>query len=202
MVEIVLEMFICGFAAICLMVVHELSKGIVYKFIQYKADCKRSYMHSIWEVYRYIDPVGVILAITSHVVFSKPYMFRIQDKRTNRIIGFTGFFVIALCFLGSVFAIRCHVFGVEGLYTLNGNGIGPKVITLFLQYIAILSGGMFLTNLFPVSTFDMGLIIAGFSSHKYLNLIKKDGIIKMIYILVVLLDLMNYGVYRLLSVIL
>lgn len=202
MIEIVLEMVICSFAAICLMVVHELSKGIVYRLIQYKAGNKRKYMHSIWEVQRYIDPVGMLLAITSHVVFSKPYMFRIQDKKTNRVIGFTGLFVIVLCFLGSVFAIQCHVLGVEGLYTLNGKGMIPKVITLLLQYIAILSGGMFITNLFPVATFDMGLIIAGFSSNKYLNLIKKDGIIKLIFILVVLLDLINYGVYRLLSVIL
>ena len=123
-------------------------------------------------------------------------MFRIQKKRTNLILGITGFLVLLLCFGGSIFALRCHVFGVQGMIALSGQGLGIKCVTLLIQYLAILSLGMLIANLFPISTFDMGLVIAGISSQKYLNIIKMDGVIKIIFILAVLLNLIHYGSYR------
>ena len=92
-----------------------------------------------------------------------------------------------------------RVFGVSGIVTLEGHGLAAKIITLFIQYIAIISFGMFCTNLFPVSTFDMGLLIAGYSSRKYLGIIKMDAVIKVILIITVFVDLINYGSYRLIS---
>ncbi len=194
--ELLFEFLICGMAAVFLMVAHELSKALVYKLIQRVAGNKRTYQSSVFALHHYIDPVGVILSITSSVVLSKPYMFRIRDKKTNLVLGVTGFLVLAACFVGSVAAIRSHAFGVSGMETLEGCGIGAKSATLFLQYLAILSFGMFVTNLFPVSTFDMGLLIAGVSSRKYLGIIRMDGVIKLIYIITLFLDLIHYGGYR------
>lgn len=202
MQEIILEWFICAFAAVVLMVVHELSKAVVYMGIQKAKGNRRTYTHSIWEVHRYLDPVGVILSITSCVTFSKPFMFRIQDKKVNRVLGITGFAVLLLCFVGSMAALKMHVLGVSGMTTLEGRGIVAKVITLFIQYIAILSLGMFLTNLFPISTFDMGLLIASASSQKYLGIIKMDAVIKIIFIVTIFLDLVYYGGYRLIHLLL
>ncbi len=199
MEELIIEFIICVAAAAVLMVVHELSKAMVYMGIQRRRKNSRKYSHSIWEVHRYLDPVGIILSVTSGVAFSRPFMFRIQDKRINRILGITGFLVIILCFLSSMAALRCHVFGVSGMETLEGQGFTAKIITLFIQYIAIVSFGMFCTNLFPVSTFDMGLLIAGYSSQKYLGIIKMDAVIKVIFMVTVFLDLINYGGYRLIS---
>ena len=199
MKELILEFAICAAAAALLMIVHELSKAIVYTCIQRYWKNSRVYSHSIWEVHRYLDPVGIILSMTSSVAFSRPFMFRIQDKKVNRILGITGFLVIILCFGGSMAALKCHVFGVSGLQTLEGQGTAAKIITLFIQYIAIVSFGMFCTNLFPVSTFDMGLLIAGYSSQKYLAIIKMDAVIKVIFMVAVFLDLIHYGGYRLIS---
>lgn len=199
MKELILEFAICAAAAAVLMVVHELSKAVVYMGIQCHRKNSRTYSHSIWEVHRYLDPVGIILSVTSSVAFSRPFMFRIQDKKVNRILGITGFFVIILCFGASMAALKCHVFGVSGLQTLEGQGTAAKIITLFIQYIAIVSFGMFCTNLFPVSTFDMGLLIAGCSSQKYLGIIKMDAVIKVIFMVTVFLDLIHYGGYRLIS---
>lgn len=199
MKELILEFAICAAAAALLMIVHELSKAIVYTCIQRYRKNSRVYSHSIWEVHRYLDPVGIILSMTSSVAFSRPFMFRIQDKKVNRILGITGFLVIILCFGGSMAALKCHVFGVSGLQTLEGQGTAAKIITLFIQYIAIVSFGMFCTNLFPVSTFDMGLLIAGYSSQKYLAIIKMDAVIKVIFMVAVFLDLIHYGGYRLIS---
>ncbi len=202
MEEILLEAAICVAAASLLMVVHELSKALAYMAIQRREGTRRKYSHSVWEVYRYLDPVGILLSVTSSVAFSKPFMFRIQKKRTNLILGITGFLVLLLCFGGSVFAIHCHVLGVQGMTALSGQGLGRKCIALLLQYLAILSLGMLIANLFPVSTFDMGLVIAGISSQKYLNIIKMDGVIKIIFILAILLNLIHYGSYKVIHLLL
>lgn len=195
MKEIILEIVICALAASLLMIIHELTKALVYLGIQKKEGSKRKF-HGVWALYRYLDPVGVILSVTSSVAFSRPFMFRIQNKKTNFILGITGFLVLLLCFSGSMYAIHSQVLGVRGMYTLVGHGFWRKCVTLFIQYIAIISAGMFLANLFPVSTFDMGLVIAGISPEKYLNIIKMDAVIKVIFILAVLLNLIHYGSYR------
>lgn len=196
MSELLLEFVICAMAAAFLMIVHELSKSVVFMIMQGR-EGRKKYSHSIWLLYRYIDPIGILLAITSSVTFSKPFMFRIRDKRTNRVLGITGFLVLLLCFAASITAIRLHAFGVSGMTTLKGRGIVPMVVTLWIQYSAILSGGMFVANLFPVSIFDMGLLIAGISSEKYLNIIKMDAVIKLIFIITIILGLIHYGCYRL-----
>lgn len=199
MKELLLECVICLCVAAFLMVVHELAKSIVYMLIQHIKGNKRRYTHSIWALQHYIDPVGLLLAVAGSVTFSKPFMFRIQEKKTNRILGFTGFLVLIVCFASSVLALRFHVLGASGLETLQGHGFVAKAAVLTIQYIAILSFGMIVANLFPVSTFDMGLIIAGFSAQKYLNIIKMDAIIKTIFIITVIIGLIQYGGYRLLE---
>ena len=42
---------------------------------------KAAFSHSMWAVYRYIDPIGLILAVVSNVPFSKPFMFRVIGIR-------------------------------------------------------------------------------------------------------------------------
>ena len=190
------EIVICACAAVTLMIVHELAKILVYMGMQKKAGIKKEYSHSIWAVYRYIDPVGVILSVTSQVVLSKPFMFRIYNKKYNRILGFTGFFVLLCLFFGNLYAIKMHAFGVQGLKVVTSAGIWNEAGGLYIQYMALLSIGMFLTNLFPVSTFDMGLLIAGVSSKKYLGIIKMDAVIKLIYVLALFVDLFYFGAYR------
>lgn len=199
MKEILLEWVICAVAACFLMILHELAKSIVYMGMQRRAGKIKKYTHSIWALHRYIDPIGVILALTSSVSFSKPFMFRIRDKKMNRVLGFTGFFVLFAIFVCSIFALRTHVFGVVQMKTLENAGFLPKIVTLFIQYTAVLSFGMLVTNLFPISTFDMGLIIAGFSAQKYLSIIKMDAVIKIILIVTLLFDLIQYGGYRLIA---
>ena len=199
MEELVLEIVVCVMAASVLMVLHELSKALVYMAIRRREQRGKKLSHSVWELYRYVDPAGIILSVTSSVAFSRPFMFRIQKKSTNLILGLTGFLVLFLCFLGSMYAIHSHVLGVQGMTVPGGQGLGRKCAALFIQYSAILSCGMFMANLFPISTFNMGLVIAGFSSEKYLNIIKMDSVIKIIFILAVLLNVIHYGSYRLIQ---
>ena len=202
MKEILLEWGICIIAACVLMILHELTKSLVYLGMQRRAGSVKKYTHSVWAVHRYLDPVGIILAITSGVSFSRPFMFRIRDRKMNRVLGFAGFLVLLVAFISSILALRFHVFGVVRMQTPESADLFPKIVTLFIQYIAILSFGMFVTNLFPISTFDMGLVIAGFSAQKYLSIIKMDAIIKIIFIVALLFDLIQYGGYRFIGLLL
>lgn len=202
MQEILLETVICLFTAALLMILHEFVKASVYMALQRAAGSKRKFHNSIWKLHRYVDPVGLILSVTSCAPVSRPFMFRIREKKWNRILGIVGFLTIILTFSLSVLALRMHVFGVNGMQTLEGQGFLVKVITLFLQYTALLSLGMFVVNLFPVSTFDMGLLIAGFSARHYLGIIKKDAIIKMVLIFTLMIDWIHSGVIRIISLLL
>lgn len=202
MEQMILEMAVCALAASFLMIVHELSKALMYMALRRTGERQQRFSHSIWQVYRYVDPVGVILSVTSSVAFSRPFMFRIQKKKTNLILGITGFAVLLICFGASMIAIHSNVLGVQGMTVMTGQSLWIKCATLFIQYVAIISCGMFIANLFPISTFDMGLVIAGFSSQKYLNIIKMDAVIKIIFILSVLLNLIHYGSYRFIKLLL
>lgn len=195
MKEILLEIVLCLAAAACLMIFHESVKVIVYTV------CRRGksrFRVSPWKVWRYIDPVGLILAVTSYVPVSRPYFFRIRDQRTNRLLGIAGLLSLVFVLTGCVVLLRRCYGGLDGISHMAVIHWWERLLPMFLQYLSLLSFGMLVINLFPVSTFDMGLLLAGFSSAMYLRIIKSDGTIKMIVILVLLLDLIRYGAARLL----
>lgn len=91
MKEIALEILICIIAAISLMVIHELTKSIVYLIVRKIQGQAASQNNSILALWRYIDPLGILLSVVCFVPFSKPHLFRIRDKKTNMILGITGF---------------------------------------------------------------------------------------------------------------
>lgn len=201
MVEILLEIGICLAVAVILMIVHELAKSVCYRLLRKKQKEQRQFLHSIWAVWRYLDPVGLLLSVVCYVPVSKPYMFRIRDRKMNRILGTAGLLTLILIFVSSVLILRGVYGGAAGLSS-GGSGLFEKVTALFWQYVAILSLNMLVANLFPISTFDMGLLIAGISGEKYLGIIKSDAVIKMIFVFTLLLDVIHYGCIRLLQFIL
>lgn len=99
MKEMVFEWLICILCASVLMIIHEMVKTAIYLLQKRRMHQKAAFSHSMWAVYRYIDPIGLILAVVSNVPFSKPFMFRVRDKKTNLVMGISGF-----CILVAVFA--------------------------------------------------------------------------------------------------
>lgn len=189
MTKILFESALCLLAASLLMIVHEGAKVWVYALYKGK-DAK--WKASPWKFWRYIDPIGLILSLTSSAPISKPFFFRIYDKKTNRILGIAGFLVLIAVYACSMWALRTVYGGLNGLARLEVSSWYQGSLPLFLQYLALMSFGMLCANLFPVSTFDMGLVIAGHSSKAYLNIVKADGIIKLIFLLVLLLGMIRY----------
>lgn len=185
MKDIALEILICTIVAALLMIIHELTKSIAYLCVRRAEGRKVSQSSNILAVWRYVDPLGMLLSVVCLVPFSKPYLFRIRDKKTNMVLGITGFSVLFALFVGSIFILKTtHAF------------------PLFWQYVAILSFDMFIANMFPISTFDIGLVIAGVSSRHYLHIIKADSAIKLIFIVALMSDLIRFICVKLLGLIL
>ena len=194
MKRLILEIVICLVAAVLLMVLHELFKAVIFVLLRVKENNKQSIKRrGIWKLRRYIDPVGLVLAVTCYVPVSKPFMFRIRDKKTNLIIGISGLVFLAVIFFGSVQMLHI-IYGTNAnaADALNSSG-NRRAGILFWQYMQMLSFDYFIVNLFPVSTFDMGHIIAGKSARIYLGIIKADTQIKLLLILTLFLNLINAG---------
>lgn len=194
MKRLILEIVICLVAAVLLMVLHELFKAVIFVLLRVKENNKQSIKRrGIWKLWRYIDPVGLVLAVTCYVPVSKPFMFRIRDKKTNLIIGISGLMFLAVIFFGSVQMLHI-IYGTNAnaAAALNSSG-NCRAGILFWQYMQMLSFDYFIVNLFPVSTFDMGHIIAGKSARIYLGIIKADTQIKLLLILTLFLNLINAG---------
>lgn len=161
-------------AASCLvMILHEIPKTVLF----FRMEHKRGLLKELLHLFHYVDPIGLIFSIAGNAPFSKSYVFRAKNKRTNVCLGLTGYGTLFLIFILS-----------SVLRGLAGQNL---YMTLFFQNMAIASVGMFVVNLFPAAAFNMGLIIAGTSQEKYLSILKSDYIIKMILILAVLLGLVR-----------
>ena len=108
MKEILIETGSCLVAAMLLMIWHEVIRLIVYACCQRSVHCFRT---TPWKVWRYIDPIGLILSLTSCVPISKPYFYRVRDPITNRRLGVAGLVSLLMVFAGSILVLR---FGYGG----------------------------------------------------------------------------------------
>lgn len=173
--------------AAIVMILHELPKAYIFNHIsRHKEPGKK---HNIYRIHHYIDPVGMLLCITNGAGFSKPYMYRIKDQKTNLKLGVVGFLSLLLTFLVSILAVRFG-FGITATSTFSDQA---SFIELLAQntviQIAFISISMFIVNLFPLSTFDMGLCVAGKSPSKYFAIIRNDYSLKMILLLLIIFRL-------------
>jgi hypothetical protein len=178
-------------AACIIMIFHELSKAIVYN-IRNKEQSTKTKMN-IYKINHYIDPIGLIFSITTATGFSKPYMYRIKEKKTNFLLGITGFISLIVIFIVSLILFKMN-YGAEGV--LLYETISLKFYIKYFFYnlnfmLVILSFTMIIVNMFPISTFDMGLLIAGKSPSKYFSIIKNDQYIKMILVLTIVFDIIR-----------
>ncbi len=160
-------------AACLVMIIHELVKSIVF-VARSKNASKDKY--EIFRVYQYIDPIGLLFCLFGFAGFSKPYMYRMRDRKTNFWVGIAGF--LTLLMLAAAGLLVCQ---------------STDSLTVFVvsQYVSVFSIGMFFVNLFPVSVFDLGLVIAGAAPDKFFSIIKNDYVIKMILILTIILGIIK-----------
>lgn len=159
-------------AACLVMIVHELAKSVVFVLRSKSTQDKLE----IFRIYQYIDPIGLLFCLYGFAGFSKPYMYRMRDRRTNFYVGLTGF-------------VTLFALAAAGLVLCKNTSSLP--VFVLAQYVSVLSIGMFFVNLFPISVFDLGLILAGVAPDKFFSIIRNDYIIKMLLILTVILGMMR-----------
>lgn len=170
-------------AAMIVMVAHELPKTVVYYTMD--RDTKKRSLKYALRFQHYIDPVGLIFCVATHGGFSKPYMYRIKDKKLNKALGITGYLSLFLVFSLSVLALKFffHVTTADGAFQYDASMGMIAVIGMYLCFnLSFISLGMFLVNLFPIATFDMGNIIAGVSPVKFFEYLRKDYFMKILLI--------------------
>lgn len=185
MKEQLLQLIAVIFASMLVMILHELPKSIMYNYCNKKQS--RSTRMNIYKVYHYIDPIGLLLCITTYAGFSKPYMYRIKEKRTNLLLGLTGCLSLILCLLVSMGIWKIHFTTMDSkVYSTTIEWIILSFPNYFVQSVAFVSVNMLIVNLIPISTFDMGLIVAGKSPSRYFSIIRNDYMIKMILLVLVL----------------
>lgn len=160
-------------AACFIMIVHELAKSMVFVFRSRKTTPEK---YRIFRIYQYIDPIGLLFCLFGYAGFSKPYMYRMKDRKTNLYVGITGF-------------VTLLVLAAAGLFFCKTTG--NVMVFVFSQYVSVLSIGMIFVNLFPVSVSNLGLIVAGISADKFYSIIKNDYTIKMILILTIILGIIR-----------
>lgn len=185
-----ISLFASIIAGSFIMILHELPKAIIYNLRNKEQSAQQK--RNIWKVLHYIDPIGLIFCITTYSGFSKPYMYRIKDKKTNLILGITGLLSLFILFLIGLTIFRLTSQNNTMLtYTNNFEYFYKYFSYSFAYFLTLMSLTMFVVNLFPVSTFDLGLIIAGKSPSRYFAIIKNDYLIKMILILVLMFGLIQ-----------
>lgn len=197
---IVLVASICAGALV--MILHEFPKALLFHILERKrtdTDSKeaskkpesKEKQQKLMSLHHYIDPIGLIFCVILRVGFSKPYYYRIRDKKLSRMLGLTGLISLLLQFLVSSALLR-FVFGMDGRILVPNNvSFGYEFFLYLLSCYSIISIGMFLTNLFPIVAFDMGLLIASASPLKFYSIIRGDYLIKMVWLFTVLLGILN-----------
>ena len=184
-----IEKFACVLATIiaaCLvMILHEIPKTIIYKIRVKKKQPKVN-------IVQFIDPVGLIFAVVGYCGFSKPYAYHVRDKKTNLWIGYVG--MITLIFLFLVTTLGCKYIMSPFVVAYAGTGT-MEYVSVFLfwivQYMGVVSVGMFFVNLFPIVPFNMGNLIAGYSTSKLLSILKSDYELKMLYFLAMIFGIIK-----------
>lgn len=176
-------------AAAIVMILHELPKSLLYCTKEGKLSKKSLYR--ILSIQHYIDPIGVVLCVTTFAGFSKPHMYRIKNKSLNKALGITGFISLAVIYLISVFVLK-HVFGLNHTMEYRTSiSLFEEILLYLFCNISFISFGMFLVNLFPIATFDMGNLIAGISPVKFFDYVRKDYFTKIILIFILMLGIVT-----------
>ncbi len=183
--EYLIQIVASLFAALLVMILHEIPKAMVYRL----QSQKKVSLIKVLYLPQYIDPIGLIFCVLSLAGFSKPYRYEIKEKKNASYIGITGLLCLLLCTVVAYFAYSVCYGGLQIDQLLVDMDISQRFNYYFICYILLISLGMFVVNLFPISAFDMGLIIAGKSTESFIHIIRSDTFIKIALFIVLFTEI-------------
>ncbi len=189
------------FSGCLVMIFHEFPKA----FLTYRMD-KKMYHKALFrfrEIFRfkeYLDGLGLFFLIIGSAGFSRPYLIRFRERHSNLLVGLTGWIALIVSFFISIIVLRLGFHMDDSLIIITSQGMVVQFLNLLFFYLAVFSLGMFLTNLFPMSTNDMALVIAGVRPDRFLPLVKMDYMTKAVWLFLVLIRLIPTIGIRLITV--
>ena len=196
--EQLIQMVASLFAALLVMILHEIPKTVVYNIVSEK----KAPLSKVFYLPQYIDPIGLIFCVFSLAGFSKPYRYEIKNKKNAAYIGVIGLISLLLCTMFAYFTYRYFYTGLQIDQFLLDMNMSNRFTYYFRCYFLLISLGMFIVNLFPISAFDMGFIIAGKSIKKYIYIIRTDTFIKLALLIVLFTEVIPMGCIRMINLLL
>lgn len=189
------------FSGCLLMILHEFPKALLTYQMDKKLYQKPLFpLRKVFRVTEYFDGLGLFFLIVGSAGFSRPYLVRFRERQGNLLTGLTGVLSLMVSFFVSVIILRLGFHMDSPFAIITSRGVWVQFFNLFFFYSAIFSFGMFLTNLFPMSTNDMALVIAGLRPDRFLPLIKMDYVTKAVWLFLILMRLIPTIGVRLLEV--
>lgn len=186
MYERIIMLLTSFIAAMIVMIIHEVPKSISYILHNPK---KIKNLKYVLKFYLYLDPIGVILFVICQAGFSKPYMYGIRDRKNNIRLGVIGFLsTLLLAVLASGIFAYCFPDDI----VFDKTDVTTYLLYSLIYYIVLFSITMMFVNLFPVSTFDFPLIIAGIYPNRYFTIIKADIFSKLLLLLFIIIGVVSF----------
>lgn len=164
-------------AACFVMSSHEHVKIQVYYIINKKS--AGIYPKSNRRLWKYIDPVGMLLFIFCNAGFSKSTTFFLKDKRTSLYLGLYG--ILSQLIMFFLFCGIARIMLNTSWLQLTGNSMVAYFVYFLNSLVfrlALFSLSSVLVNLFPMSAFDMGLLLTGKSMENFFKILKMDSFVK------------------------
>lgn len=181
--KIIIELISILLASITVMLIHEIPKTMVYMHLNpLQRSLRKS---SIFNIRQYIDPIGLILMITTKVGFSKPYNYRIKDKKTNLVIGVVG---ISSLIIFILFVISFFI-GLKNIQIKNSYII--LFIEIFFENCLYLSIAMLIINILPITPLDMSHIIANKSPSMYFKIYQNEKLYQLLLMILIIFGVIN-----------
>lgn len=169
--KIIIDLLAKVIAACFVMIIHEFTKAQIYIIINKKNINNNYNIRNENNILKYIDPIGLLLYIFCNAGFSRPTIFFLRDKKTSSNLGIFGLLSHMI-----IFFLFCGVARI--MLTESSISYFSYFLNSLVFRLALFSFSGFIVNLIPLSTFDMGLIIAGKSVDHFINLLRMDLFMK------------------------
>ncbi|MFP4697471.1 MAG: hypothetical protein ACLFMO_02070 [Eubacteriales bacterium] len=193
MIDNIIKLGALLIAAMIVMILHELPKSMAYIYLNPLQRMQNN--NSIYKLRQYIDPIGLIFFVTARVGFSKPFAYRISDKKTNMSLGVVGL-ASSLCFALIFYSLYRALFEHINIYRFFNSSEWMLGIYNFIKYIFInivmFNISIFLVNLvMPLVSFDISYIIASKSPRRYFVLHQYEKMLQLLFIILVVFNFFN-----------
>ncbi len=191
-----LDLLISAFAALFCITFHELSHGLAaYKLGDPTA---RNVGRLTLNPIKHIDPLGLLLLVTARVGWAKPVPVDMRyfkkpkrDMALTALAGPVSNFILALLavLLSNLIFTLCALWGWAP--SSAGAGVAFLVVLSFLANVALLSVGLGIFNLIPISPLDGSKVLYSFLPEKaYYTILRYER-----YVMLPLLLLTWFGVF-------